>query len=104
MKSEDLRLGTVYFMVTYRDANLTSPIVISFRYLGPVEVDGSDEGQVSGHHFEYLPAYHYEDDAPEPEATFFSEEQVTKLSDIDGLIAELHRVRQRLDATRDTRE
>jgi hypothetical protein len=95
MKSESLVVGRVYFMVTYHEPGLGSPIVTSYRYLGK-DVDGTPvDPNDSGYHFAHLPSFHYcdpsENEEPDPCVTrhWFNEEQLRGLSDLEGLIHEL---------------
>ena len=98
MEANGLVIGQAYFMVTYPGVSLTTPVVISYKYLGPMEIESPSNGTEIWHAFEYLPAFRYDDEPPEDETTLYSEQQLAKLSDISGLIEELSCVRQRLQA------
>jgi hypothetical protein len=98
-------IGRLYFMVTYQDQDLCRPIVLSYEYLGRdmggLPVESSD----SGHYFKYLPGIGVpSSDESEPEFAevphFFTEQQLSTMLDIDGLVAELGDVRDRLSKRR----
>jgi len=87
-------------MVTYPDASLSSPIVITYKYLGK-DIHGAPENIAeSGYYFQYLPAFRYDDDDHSIDApTLFAESQLKGISDIDGLLSELAQVRERASGT-----
>ncbi len=93
-------VGRVYFMVTYQEPGLGSPIVTSYRYLGK-DVDGVPlDPNDSGYDFIHLPPFHYCDpetkEEPDPcmSRHWFSEAQLGGLTDLDGLIHELHGLKE----------
>ena len=103
MDPNGLVVGQAYFMVTYPGAGLTTPVVISYKYLGTEKIESPTNGNETWYAFQYLPAFWYEDEPPEGETTIYTEQQLAKLSDINGLIDELSRVRQRLQTFGATR-
>jgi len=96
VRPSDLIPTGTYFMVTYPEASLTVPIVITCEYLGK-DIHGPPKaGEESGYYFRYLPAFRYEvdgelDDAP----VFFPEAKLAGIHDLAGLIRELNEVRER---------
>ena len=64
MNPRDLVVGMVYFMVTYPDASLTSPVVLTYRYLGKNLVQ-THERDAEEYYFRFLPPF----SANDPPAT-----------------------------------
>lgn len=116
VKADDLVIGKTYFMVTYSDSGMCTPIVITYRYLGR-DPEGVEEDEPGPHYyFRYLPAFQSEADEEDPRnnsawaevfpdgfsgwgersPTSFSQEKLSGFESLDGLIAELIRVRARL--------
>jgi hypothetical protein len=121
VRGDDLIVGSTYFMVTYPDSLMSTPIVITYRYLGQNPA-GLEEDEPGPHYyFRYLPAFQSEsdeDDAKDVSAwsevfpdgfsgwgetapTSFSQEKLSGFESLDGLVEELIRVRSRL-AERDS--
>ena len=110
MKGEELVIGATYFMVTYPDPSLLTPVVISYRYLG--KDLGDPEEESPQYYFRYLPAFQEEGAEPElgwraafPELfrgwgadvpTSFAESKLEGFVTIDGLLSELSELRDRL--------
>jgi hypothetical protein len=115
VKADDLVVGNTYFMVTYPDPGMSAPIVITYRYLGR-DPEGVEEDEPGPHYyFRYLPAFQYEADEEalrstsawsevfpqgfsgwgESSPTSFSQEKLAGFESLDGLIAELMKVRTR---------
>ena len=118
VRENDLVVGDTYFMVTYPDSAMCTPIVITYTYLGknPEDIEEDDPGP--RYYFRYLPAFQsewdhdYDEDADaydwtdvfpdlfsgwgERVPTSFSEEKLEGFNTVDGLIEELIRVRDRL--------
>lgn len=114
-RAADLIVGQSCFMVTYPDTSMCTPIVVTYKYLGQ-DPELVEEDEVGPHYyFRYLPAFQSEDDKDDENAaqwaevfpdsfsgwgesapTVFSQEKLSGLETLDGLIEELMRVRQRL--------
>jgi hypothetical protein len=102
-RTRQFKIGDVYFTVGYQDPELCRPIVLSYEYLGRDIAGEPIEEAESGHYFKYLPGFwsedgHDSDIAETPH--FLTEQQLGSMKDIDGLIAELGEVRERLSKRR----
>jgi hypothetical protein len=105
MRAADLKIGSVYFMVAYEDPGLCRAITLSYEYLGRDPYGEPVESSESGFYFKYLPAFRSGDEDSSV-ASFeaeiaqvpyvCNEAQLNSILDIDGLIAELNEVRERL--------
>jgi hypothetical protein len=98
IRTDSLVVGRVYFMVTYKDAGHGRPIIISYQYLGK-DINGEPVGPPeSGYHFKFLAPFNYCELETEPDPCntrhWFSEEQLSGLSDLDGLVEELSGLRE----------
>jgi hypothetical protein len=103
--SVDLDIGGTYFMLTFPDAELATPVVLSYRYLGKDLLAPAPSPQ---YYFRYLPPFESESGPSEgrwtrlfphlfsgwgePEPTVFDAEKVQALLDLRGLIRELEAV------------
>jgi hypothetical protein len=116
VEPSELIVGDTYFMVTYPDATMETPVILTYRFLGK-DPDGIQDEEPGPHYyFRYLPAFRYDDDEAErrqidsgwevafPGAfggwgesvpTSFSEEKVQSLNTLDSLIQELIAIRAR---------
>ena len=120
VRANDLVVGDNYFMVTYPDTPMCTPIVLTYTYLGQ-DPDGVQEDEPGSHfYFRHLPAFHYENDQDDAQhasdwaqvfpdtfsgwgesvPTSFSEDKLCGIETIDGLIEELMRARSRLAKAR----
>jgi hypothetical protein len=129
ISERELVVGLTYFTVTYPDPTFTTPIVLSYKYLGRdiYPVDPEDPGasvtaRESEFFFRFLPPFKYEDVMAEesdqfgtpwrtlhPELfsghgdaipTSFTKDQLRGLLTIDGLVAELTEVKARQEGAR----
>ena len=58
----ELVVGDTYFMVTYSDSAMSTPIVITYTYLGkdPDDIERDEPG--TQYYFRYLPSFQSETD------------------------------------------
>ncbi len=61
MTEQELVVGETYFMVTYPDPSMRTPIIITYKYLGK-NLGGSEGEDPAPYYFRCLPAF-------QPEAT-----------------------------------
>jgi hypothetical protein len=119
MRETDLIVGETYFMVTYADSSMRTPIIITYTYLGkdPDDVEKDEPGP--HYYFRYLPAFRRHSDEEDGEGdtyagawasvfpnlfsgwgesvpTTFSEEKLEGFNTLAGLIDELMRARDRV--------
>ena len=111
-----LEVGQTYFMVTYPDPSMVTPIIITYRFLGkdPEGVQHDDAG--SHYYFRCLPPFQAADEDDEVRAlaagweevfpgafggwgerfpSSFPEEKLRGLNTLEGLIEELGTIRGR---------
>lgn len=112
MRPDDLVVGESYFMVTYPEPDLAIPIVITYRYLGANLGSEGEPGGGTQYYFRYLPAFQLEEDLAasgwremfpdlfagwgESAPTSFDREKLAGFCTLDGLVAELSSIRDRL--------
>ncbi len=111
MTEQELVVGETYFMVTYPDPSMRTPIIITYKYLGK-NLGGSEGEDPAPYYFRCLPAFQPEatsggadrsekfpelfyvrgEDAP----TAFQADKLEGFCTIEGLVAELATLRDRL--------
>lgn len=115
MNTDELRVGSSYFMVTYPDAPIIGPVILTYCYLGR-NLLGKDEDEPDHFYFRYLPGTQ-EDETALPDSfswresfpalfagwgenypSTFEAEQLSGFHDLVGLIEELREVQQRQEA------
>jgi len=115
VEPNQLVVGGAYFMVTYPDPAMATPIIITYRYLGrdPAGVQHDQPG--SHYYFRYLPAFQPTADGNDDDQALgagweevfpgafsgwgesvpssFPEDKLRGLNTLDGLIEELTAIR-----------
>jgi len=111
MTEQELVVGETYFMVTYPDSSMRTPIIITYEYLGKNLLDSEDENPAP-YYFRCLPAFLPEStsagadwsekfpelfrDWGEDVPTAFQADKLEGFCTIEGLVADLAKLRDRL--------
>jgi hypothetical protein len=116
VEPKQLKVGETYFMVTYPDPSMATPIIITYRFLGQDPEGVQQDGPGSHYYFRCLPPFHLADQDDEIRAlaagwdevfpgafqgwgesfpSSFPEEKLRGLNTLEGLIAELGSTRAR---------
>ena len=95
MIASELIVGQSYFEARYADSSQTTPIILTYEFLGTGTLEDTEDLVFM---FKYLPALTYPDDEERSEADampiLLSEQQLEMLS-IDELVQELMLVAER---------